>query len=397
MAAAGGGAAAGVTPSVRDRLFAEFYEFDFFQAVRLLERVQPGRRPVGRDHAPADEVARFRPHLSLAFPPSQIVALDPSDEDRSAPLVTVTFFGLYGVTGVLPVQYTQLLLDLGRDVRGPERRSLRDWLDLFNHRATSLFYRAWEKYRFYVAYDRGDARGKEPDTFTLAVRSLMGLGSPGLGDRLEVRTAELGARTEDELRRTDFGPALRASSSVLARVDDLALLYYAGFFAQRPRNAANLRLLLADYFAVAVEVCQFRGQWLAVPEADQTRLGAMGVLGVDAVAGSHVWDCASRFRVRLGPLSYARFDDLLPDPAPAPARKTFFMVAQLARLFAGPELDFDVQLVLAADQVPETELTDGAGAGPHLGWNVWLISEAPAAPADDAVFETDWVTTLGLS
>jgi type VI secretion system protein ImpH len=379
--------------SVRDRLFAEFYEFDFFQAVRVLERVAPARRPVGLgDSSPDEEIARFRPHLSLAFPPSQIIAVDPPDEYRPIPLLTVTFFGLYGTTGVLPVHYTQTMMDLIRDVRGPERRSLRDWLDLFNHRAISLFYRAWEKYRFHIAYDRGDAFRKDPDTFTLAVRSLLGLGSAGLRDRLMVQDAGAAARNQD----AGWGEAAPdAAKSALAKIDDLALHYYAGFFAQRPRNAANLRLLLADYFELPVAVRQFRGQWLAVPEADQTQLGVIGTLGENAIAGSQVWDCTSRFRLRLGPLNYAGFEELLPDPAPVRQRKTFFLVAQLARLFVGPELDFDVQLVLAAEEVPEAALAEGPGAGPRLGWNVWLISETPPAPADDAVFEGEWVTSLG--
>ncbi|HJZ58164.1 MAG TPA: type VI secretion system baseplate subunit TssG [Gemmataceae bacterium] len=379
-------------PSVKDRLFAEFYEFDFFQAVRLLERALPGRKPIGLDFVPADEVARFRPNLSLAFPPSQIIALDPPSEDRPNHLATVTFFGLYGVNGALPTHYTQMMMDLVRDMprSSPERRSLRDWLDLFNHRLISLFYRAWEKYRFHIAYERGEARRKEPDTFTTAVRSLMGLGSAGHQDRLEVRSAECGARSED----IGWNSALRAPHSALARSDDLGLLYYAGFFAQRPRNAANLRALLADYFDLPVEVQQFRGTWLAIPADRQSRLGELGTLGMDAIAGERVWDVTARFRTRLGPLSYARFEELLPDQSAVRERKMFFLVAQLARLFVGPELDFDIQLVLSAKEVPEAFLGESPGAGPRLGWNVWLISETPANHADDAVFEADWVTEL---
>lgn len=374
--------------SVRDKLFAEPFEFDFFQAVRVLERAQPGRKPVGLDHAPADEVARFRAHLSLAFPPSQIVALDRPTEDRPNPLATVTFFGLYGPSGVLPTHYTQMMMDIVRDVRGPERRSLRDWLDLFDHRFVSHFYRAWEKYRFFIPFERGEARGKEPDTFTLAVRSLMGLGSAGHRGRLEVRHAELDARN----RTHDWGQAHEVPA--LARIDDIALLYYAGFFAQKPRNVTNLRLMLGDYFRVPVEVQQFRGQWLPLAPETQTRLGGHGSLGIDAVAGDRVWDVQSRFRVRVGPLAYRQFEDLLPDRTPLSERKTFFLFAQLARLFAGPELDFDLQLVLAAAEVPELVLADGPGAGPRLGWNAWLISTTPAAPADDAVFDAEWVTTV---
>jgi type VI secretion system protein ImpH len=384
-------------PPVRDRLFERFYEFDFFQAVRVLERVFPARKPVGLDFAPADEIVRFRPHLSLAFPPAQIVALDPPTEDRPVHLATVTFFGLYGVNGALPTHYTQMMMDLVRDLprSSPERRALRDWLDLFNHRLISLFYRAWEKYRFHIAFERGEAKRPDPDAFTLGVRSLMGLGSAGTGDRLAV-SAELGtAAAELEWAVPGAGrrTAHHAPRATLARIDDLAVLYYAGFFAQRPRNAANLRAMLADYFRLPVEVGQFRGGWLAIPADRQSQLGTLGTLGVDAVAGDRVWDVTARFRVRLGPLDYPTFEDLLPDRSPVRERKTFFLVAQLARLFVGPELDFDVQLVLDRREVPEAHLTEGEGAGPRLGWNVWLISGTPADHADDAVFEGEWVTS----
>jgi type VI secretion system protein ImpH len=381
--------------SPRDKFLAEFFEFDFFQAVRVLEKLAPKRVPVGLDGPPEAEIARFRPQLSMAFPPSQIVELEPPTEDRPSPLLTVTFFGLYGPSGVLPTHYTQLLMDIYRDVRGPERRSLRDWLDLFNHRFISLFYRAWEKYRFHLAYDRGEPFRASTDTFTLGIRGLMGLGSPGHRDRFRVLRAE--AEPLDDLERYRFPDdrdPLVGSQSTLARIDDLALLYFAGFFAQRPRNATNLRSLLADYFRVGVVIEQFRGHWLAIPEDAQSRLGEFGTLGVNAVAGERTWDVQSRFRVRLGPLKFTQFEELLPDPEPVSGRKTFFLVAQLARVFVGSELDFDIQLVLAAPEVPEARLGDQPGAGPRLGWTVWLISGPPPKDADDAVFEGEWVTVL---
>lgn len=389
--------------SPKDKLATEFYEFDFFQAVRVLERLFPERVPVGHDGPPAKEIARFRAHLSMAFPPSQIIALDPPDTERPNPLLTVTFLGLYGPSGVLPTHYTQLMMDLVRDVRGPERRSLRDWLDLFNHRFISLFYRAWEKYRFHIAYDRGDAYRTTPDTFTLGIRSLMGLGSPGHRDRLVIRSLELGESDSEWFSQTSSERSVvaRGSRSTFpgpksdfGRIDDLALLYYAGFFVQRPRNVTNLRTLVADYFRLPLEVKQFQGRWLDIPLDGQTRIGEFGSLGINAVAGERTWDVQSRFRLRVGPLSYSQFEDLLPDPAPITERKTFFLVAQLARLFVGPEFDFDIQLVLSGPEVPETKLGDQLGAGPRLGWNVWLISGAPTDSVDDAVFDAEWVTML---
>jgi len=371
----------------------EPWDFDFFAAMRIMERAQPERKPVGLESAPTDEIVRMRPHLSMAFPPSQIVEYLPADDQRPVPILTTTFFGLYGISGVLPTHYTQMLMDLVRDVRGPERRSLRDFFDLFNHRFLSLFYKAWEKYRFYVPYERGDARRENapPDTFTLAMRSMIGLGTPGLYNRLEVR----GRSTARDVDQVQWGEAA-ATAPLLAKIDDLALLYYSGYFVQRPHNAVNLRAILADYFGLPVQVELFRGQWLNIPVERQTQLGMGGILGVDTVAGERTWNVESRFRIRLGPLRYAQFANLIPDPEPQAKRKLFFLVAQMVRMFVGPELDFDIQLVLKANEVPAAQLVENPadGPGPHLGWNMWLVSQSPAADAEDAVFEGEWITNL---
>ena len=66
-----------------------------------------------------------------------------------------------------------------------------------------------------------------------------------------------------------------------------------------------------------------------------------------------------------------------------------FLLAQLVRLFVGADMDFDIQLVLRADAVPDLALADGPGLGPHLGWNTWLLSGPPPAAVDDPVFDPD--------
>lgn len=369
-------------PSITERLFAEPYSFDFFQAVRILEKVYRDKQPVGLTHPPLEEVVRFRALQSLTFPPSSIYELLKPDADRQFPLMTVSFMGLTGPSGALPTHYTQLLMDLGRDVRGPERRSLRDWFDLFNHRFISLFYRAWEKYRFAIPYERGEPFLPEPDAFTRSLFSLIGLGTKGLRDRQRIVTVRADAIEWEPQRET------------LARIDDLALLYYSGLLSQRPKNAVNLRTLLGDYFELPVEIEQFRGHWLQIDPANQTCLGASGILGVNSIAGSKVWDVQSQFRVRLGPLTYRQFEDCLPDRDPIPQRKLFFLLVQLTRQYAGPELDFNVQMVLAAREVPQCQLQD-AGFGARLGWNTWLISETPRHDADEPVFEGETVWLVG--
>ncbi|HKS42602.1 MAG TPA: type VI secretion system baseplate subunit TssG, partial [Blastocatellia bacterium] len=92
--------------SLADVLFEEPYRFEFFQAVRLLERIEPERHTVGRYSEPASEAVRFRTRVALSFPPSQIHQLaDASEDEATPPRMTVAFMGLTGPAGVLPHHY----------------------------------------------------------------------------------------------------------------------------------------------------------------------------------------------------------------------------------------------------------------------------------------------------
>ncbi len=360
------------------RLFEESYEFDFFQAVRLLQRMEPGRARVGRGGPPQAEAVRFRARISLSFPPSSIYDLRRPTTSLPVPVMVQAFMGLTGPSGVLPRHYTELLYKIERDVRTPEKHALRDWLDLFNHRFVSLFYRAWEKYRFYIPFERGEHHGAEPDPFTGALLSLIGLGFPSLRGRLRVVARE----EADEHGET--------RERILARIEDLVLIHYSGLLGHRPRCAVALEAMLQDHFRIPTRIDQFRGQWLKLEPPSRTRLGGVrgnNEVGVSAMVGSRVWDRQSKFRVRLGPMTYARFIEFLPDRAPVPERKTFFLLAHLVRLYADPGLDFDVQLVLKAEEVPACRLSGDGGIGPRLGWNTWLLTRPASADAEDVVID----------
>jgi len=361
------------------RLFESPFVFDFFQAVRILQRLDRTRAPVGHAGPPRSEAVRFRAHLSLGFPPSAIHDLIGPAPDRPLPVLVQAFMGLTGPSGVLPRHYTDLLHRIERDrsERNPEKHALRDWLDLFNHRMVSLFYRAWEKYRFHLAYERGDPGGPDPDPFTQCLYCLIGLGLTPLRDRLRV------------LAKSGGEASSKAGAFPLARIEDLALLHYGGLFARRLRTAVGLEALVGDYFGIAARVEQFHGHWLALEPANQTCLAGEGgntQLGVNTVVGQRVWDIQSKFRIRLGPLRYREFLEFVPDRTPLAARKSLFLLTQLVRLYVGPTLDFDVQVVLLGSEAPDCQLVAGQEFGARLGWNTWIRSRSFARDLDDAVF-----------
>lgn len=286
---------------------------------------------------PSDEVVRFRSRVGLDFPSSeihQIERVNEHDESDTRLEMMVNFMGMVGVSGVMPTHYTELVLDRIRH----RDTALWAFLDIFTHRAVSLFYRAWSKYRFPVAFERGD------DNFTAYLYDIAGLGTKGLRGRMAV---------EDE-----------------------ALLSYAGLIAQLPHSASALENIVSDHFGIEARVEQYSGQWLPIEEADLTNLGVRNsVLGQSAIVGSSVWDQQSKFRLRLGPLPFNKFRAFLPDGS------AHASLRDVVRLFAGDEFDSDVNLVLNKREVPATILTTRAVRRPALGWTTWLKTKP--VEADD--------------
>jgi type VI secretion system protein ImpH len=341
------GAESGRTdPPLKQQLFQESYRFEFFQAVRLLQRGHNKRQPVGGTSRPSDEAVRFRARQSLSFPPSEIYELREADSLERPPEMTVAFMGLTGSQGVLPRYYTELMLDRIRE----KDYTLRDFFDILNHRLISLFYRAWEKHRIVVGCERSFLHGST-DTFADDLFSLMGMGTKGLREHL--------------------------------LLPERTLLRYTGLLVSRRHSADALRQCLADYFDVAVNIEQFIGQWYQLAEQDLSRLGlenGNNRLGQTSVMGTKVWDQQARFRVKLGPLDYETYRGLLPSGTAYP------VLVQLTKCFAGAELDFDLDLVLNAEDVPYCRLAKVGTYQPQLGWTTWLQTSQATKNAEDVTF-----------
>lgn len=310
--------------------------FSFFQAVRLLSRIRPTRAPVGGWADPANEVVRFAASTSLGFPPSEIQSLtlpaDARSDTQDPARMTVNFLGLTGPQGVMPHFYTEQAAALAR----ARDTALRDFLDLFNHRVLSLFYRAWKAHRAPVLQEEG-AEDRVHDHLL----DLAGLGTEGMRERLPV--------------------------------PDAALAFYAGLLGLRVRPADGLARLIGDYFDVPADVEQFVGEWRRVDERGQCTMGAeddAGRLGF-GVLGNAAWDAQARVRLRLGPLTRAQYDALLPGGS------AHLALRALARLYAADEVGVDAQLVLGRDEVPPCVLGPPARDGPappRLGRGTWLAS-----------------------
>ena len=334
------------------RLFAAPGRFDFFQAVRLLERlaVADGGAAVGGDTAPEQEAVHFRVLPALHFAEGPVAKATPGGEDR-VPELTVTFGGLTGPDGILPQHYTALVIARQR----LKDTTLRDWLDLFHHRLLSLFTRAWEKNRWPAVIDRRRAEGKPgDDAISTAAFAVAGFGTPGLRERMGVH--------------------------------DDATVFYAGFLSRQPRPATGLEQILGEYFGWLVKVEQLCGQWLYLDAENKAEMptattsGKNMSLGRDVVIGRRVWDVQSKVRVVVGPVDGAAFRGLLPG---GDAREP---LCEWVRLYLGLEFDAEVQVVLAPDAVPWTVLEYDEANGPRLGLNTWVRSHNFGQPVGDVRF-----------
>ena len=314
-------------PSLKDRLFEKCYRFSFFKAVQILESVFPGRKPVGQTLTPSEEVVRFSVKPSFVFPPSDIAALQPGD-GTTPPAMEVTFMGLIGPAGVLPYWYNELAIERLRQ----KDTTFTAFLDIFHHRLVSLFYLAWKKHQFPATYLPG-----AKDRLSGYLLSLNGLGTPLLAG--------------------------------MVGLPEESLIFCTGLLSRTIPSAAAIERAVEYLAGTSVTVEQFIERLVSISPEDRTRLGvANGHLGVDAVCGTHVWDCQATFRVNLGPMKFGHFLRLLP------SGDLLRPIFSLVKYMVGMDYEFEIRVILDRREVQPCILGTEGPAAPRLGWSTWVKS-----------------------
>jgi type VI secretion system protein ImpH len=383
-------------PGVIEQLLREPQQFGFFQAVRLLDRWMAPSSPDGQGLSKLN----FRNSLSLAFPPSEIESLKvhwrsldlqpPATtpghaiaasqgeavnsrsaleamlaEPQAAPVpkhpgeidridMTPAFMGFLGVTGALPLFYTETLAQ--RELYQKDYAA-RAFMDVFSHRAVSLFYQAWRKHRLPIQYE-----ADRQNRFLPLVLSLAGVGQKGLRNRLQ----------------GDQGG-----------VPDEALAFYAGALQQRTLSAKQLQQVLQGYLNVPVCIEQFVGRWYQLPDSGKAYLGVLGavggtqpVLGRSAMLGERVWQRDLRMRVSLGPLNHTKFRRFLPGGKGALALK------ELITMLSGVSLEYEINLQLRRDDVEGCKLDSQRPAtAARLGWDTFLQTKPANEDRSDVRYD----------
>ena len=326
---------------IRRLLDVEPFRVQFFQAVRMLQRIEAPRKPVGYFVTPQGETIRFVSRTSLEFPASEIHRTRRLESGQLE--MMVEFMGLNAAIAVMPEPYTELLIARARE----KDYAMEEFFNLFNHRMISFFYRGWEKYRFFIEYERTGE-----DRLSGKLYDLLGLGT-------------------DELRGRGGVP-------------DPAYLNYVGLLARHVRTASGLEQLLEDYFDVPVKVEQFAGAWRKLRREDQTWMtgagGANERLGVGTIAGEEVWDHHGRIRISLGPMSFEKYQSLLP------GQSAYDELVAWLRFYSSGSYETEVQLILARVDVPFCELGAVGQTRPQLGFVSWLRTQPLQRDPGDAKY-----------
>ena len=312
--------------------------WEFFAAVRAMQAARGTRPPVGRSTRVDQDFLRFKQEPSLSFEPMELLAFGEA-QAAGVPAwqIRQIFFGFFGPNGPLPNHVTE---DAISDLMGADKsRLMPDFLDIFQHRLTSLLYRAWESGQLAASRDVGDA-----DPWKRRLASFYGEATPGMEARESL---------SDDAKR-----------------------FMSGHLGARRGSIAELESVTCIVTGVPAKVEQFVGEWLDIPEADQSRMGSAR-LGVDTTIGARAFSGQSRIAIRTERLNFEQYQRLLPDG------EAFEALRDAVRHVIGLGMAWELRPILKVADIPKCSL-DG---NRRLGWDTWVAPEERMRDGDELALE----------
>ena len=322
------------------------------QVARVVEKSAPRIAhglvaEIGADLPLGEEPLHFVASDRMALTASDLAEI--GEAPPGQPLrITANLLGLAGTTPSLPPFYSEVQL---------QRRRLRDrsfssFLNIFDHRALSFFYRIFRKYNWLLAFEREPVAGNDP--ISRAVLALAGFATPG--------------------SRTRLG------------IDDAVLVPLAAHLGDQRRSAASVEMVLRTMTGFDLHIVQAEPMWMTLPASEQTRLGgaatqqyarlggtetATGLGMLDAaIIGAAVLDIQHHYAVEIGPLGHAELLGFCRDDGP---RR---LIGEACLLAAGMEHQPVIRISIAAGNIPPLRL--GIEAVPAmLARTAWLGRPGP--------------------
>ncbi len=318
------------TNSLRDQLFEEVYTFDFHQVVRLIESFTPGCVSLGEGSDPSKEALRICSRISFSFATADLHSFLPANRTvpmEGKPQLSINFLGLAGISKPLPTPYAYRFYQQNRW----EDTATKDFLDIFNHRFSSLLYRIHKKFRVELA-----STNLENTMFGKVLSSISGI--------------------------------YQDISSFKNRLDvsDRALLGYSSYFWTSAHSAYGLKKILSMYFKIPIVVEQFCGEWVQAQDSEWSRLSStkniFNTLGKTVVLGTKVWDQNAGMNIHLGAVDYKTFLTFLPSGG------RYNSFCDLIYMYIGDLCNIRVKFIINKKTVPKVKL----GSKFCLGYTTWM-------------------------
>ena len=326
----------GELATVFDALDANAQRFEFFAALRAVERAAAEQPRLGRALSPAQEPIALAHHASADFPRTTVERFDRNNDKPSRrPRLRSNHIGLTGAMGPMPFYLTELVI-YERNQRGP--KPLGDFLDLLSHRLLQFFYRAW-------ADSQPCAQADRPldDSFASQLGAVSGA--------VDLRFVGGEGRPDHQL----------------GHFDDWARLGLAGHFAGL-RSASAVADVLSTVLATPVRVVENIGRWRDIPADTRTRIGALGSdnqLGLGATLGRRFFATEWDVRLVLAARDMTSLVDLLP------GGDSHRVLAECARAILPQHIEWTARIEIDESAIVPARLQRGSG-GARLGQTAWI-------------------------
>jgi len=299
------------------------YNFDFFMALRFLERSNPDKPIIGDNNLLSEEIVKLGQEPFVAFPASNLSKFE--NETGKTPKLDTRFLGFFGPQGALPLTTTLETLNWA----DREDDSFLRFTEIFSNRFQQLFFRAWANSRPIAHMDRPGE-----DRFLRYLGSFIGVG---------------------------VAPFFERDS-----VEDISKIAYTGMISTEIKSASRLQRFLRGIFKLDIEINERIPSWLEFEADDCGALGKLSSsLGSDIFLGRKVLSINERIRISVN------IDDLETYNSFLPGKEKFQKLKDLIIFNIGHRYEFELVLALNKKEAPSVKL----GKSGKLGWTSWVAPE----------------------
>jgi type VI secretion system protein ImpH len=313
---------------------------DFWAFIRDLESGNTRLPRLGFGKRPADENVRFGQAPYLHFTATEIAEIIEGGRQAGVDAtVIVYFFGLLGIQGPMPLEFTGYVF---RRSRSHYDNTWRRFLDIINHRFLTFFYRAYSTYQQCMNFDRPDN-----DNIGNVIKALTGI--PPVKD---IKTG------------TFAGPRESIAQS------------YAQHFSFQLRNRCGLLDVLRGIFDYKIEVVEFIAGHYDIPQYRWAVLGnkKTSVLGRNIQIGRSMMNITGNFEIRIGPVSFDEYNDFMM------GHSGFDLLAEAVNLYLDRPLAYSIVFIITSATIPAVrlgfDLENETYEAARLGYTGWLGNHA---------------------